>query len=189
MTTAYLKLSLIASLLALAGCTSAPSQPKISQLHNEVGKLSKEMRQLTRQAGALEQQGHLNSGAAQGAWLLPQANTGVILKSQAGDLKLSLSHVQPEANGTRATLDIHATGDAPLPSFSAEVEWGELDSATGKPLSISSLSQKIEVNSTLLPRSQASVPLRLSNLSPDRLGYVRIHDVVVTSSTTTESKP
>ncbi len=189
MTTGYLKLSLIASLLALAGCSSAPSQPKISQLHNEVGKLSKEMRQLTRQASALEQQGHLNSGAAQGAWLLPLANTGVILKSQAGDLKLSLSHIQSEANGTRATLDIHATGDAPLPPFSAEVEWGELDSATGQPLSISSLSQKIEVTSALLPRGQVSVPLRLSSLSPERLGYVRIHDVVLTPSATAESTP
>ncbi|MEJ4042854.1 DUF3251 domain-containing protein [Erwinia sp. SLM-02] len=189
MTTAYLKLSLIASLLALAGCSSTPSQPKISQLHNEVGKLNKEMRQLTRQASALEQQGHLNSGAAQGAWLLPAAGTGVILKSQAGDLKLSLSHVQAEANGTRASLDIHATGDAPLPSFIAEVEWGELDSATGQPLSISSMSQKIEVASALLPRGQVSVPLRLSNLSPDRLGYVRIHDVVVTPPTPAETRP
>lgn len=189
MTTAYLKLSLIASLLALAGCSSAPSQPKINQLHNEVGKLSKEMRQLTRQASALEQQGHLNSGAAQGAWLLPQANTGVILKSQAGDLKLSLSHVQSEANGTRAALDIRATGDATLPSFSAEVEWGELDSATGQPLSISSMSQKIEVASTLLPRSQVSVPLRLSNLSPEQLGYVRVHDVVVASPAAAVSAP
>ncbi|MFG1175643.1 DUF3251 domain-containing protein [Erwiniaceae bacterium CAU 1747] len=189
MTTAYLKLSLLASLLTLAGCSSTPSQPKISELHNTVGKLNKEMRQLTRQASALEQQGHLNGGSAQGAWLLPQANTGVILKSQVGDLKLSLSHLQTEANGSRASLNIHAMADAPLPSFSAEVEWGELDSATGKPISISSLSQRIEVVSSLLPRSQASVPLRLSNLPPEQLGYVRIHDVVPTPSAATETRP
>lgn len=182
MTTGYLKLTLITSLLALAGCSSTPTQPQISQLHNEVGKLNQEMRQLTRQAIALEQQGHLNGGSTQGAWLLPQANTGVILQSQAGDLRLSLSHIQAEASGTRAMLDIEITGKTSLPSLTAEVEWGELDSATGKPLSISSMSQKIEINPTWLPRRQVSVPLRLSNLSPDQPGYVRIHDVLLTAS-------
>lgn len=189
MTNAYLKWPLLASWLVLAGCSSTPAPSKISQLHNEVGKLSQEMLQLTRQATALEQQEHLNTGSVQGAWLIPQAATGVLLKSQAGDLKLSLSQVQAEANGTRAMLDIHATGEATLPSFTAEVEWGELDSATGKPLSINSLSQKIAVTRTLLPRSQVSVPLRLSGLSPEQPGYVRIHDVMVTPSPAPDSAP
>lgn len=179
MTTAYLRLSLVSSLLLLAGCAATPPQPKISQLHNEVGKLSQEMRQLTNQASALERQGNLNSGSAQGAWLLPAAKTGVVLKSQVGDLKLSLSHVEAEANGTRAILQIHATNDAPLPAFTAEVEWGELDAATGKPLTVNSQSQQIQVDSALLPKSEETVSLRLSNLPPEQLGYVRIHDVVV----------
>lgn len=189
MTMAYLKLLLITALLALAGCSSTPSQPKLNQLHNEVGKLNKEMRQLTRQAGAVEQQGLLNSGSTQGAWLLPQANTAVILKSQAGDLTLSLGNVQPEANGTRAVLTIRAAGNAPLPAFSAEVEWGELDGATGKPLSISSQAQKIEVASSLLPRSTVSVPLHLGNLSPGLLGYVRVHDVIAAPAETSPAAP
>lgn len=189
MTTAYLKLSLLSSLLVLAGCAATPPQPKLNQLHNEVGKLSQEMRQLTAQASALEQQGHLNSGSTQGAWLLPAAKTGVLLKSQAGDLQLSLSHVETEANGTRAQLLVSATGDAPLPAFTAEVEWGELDGTTGKPLTVDSQSQKIEVASSLLGRSQTSVPLRLSNLSPEQLGYVRVHDVVLTPAPQPDAAP
>lgn len=65
MTSAYLRLSL-GSLILLTGCASTSPQPKINQLHNEVGKLTQEMRQLTHQAAALEQQGNLNSGPAQG---------------------------------------------------------------------------------------------------------------------------
>lgn len=178
MTSTYLHLSL-GSLLLLAGCASTPPQPKINQLHNEVGKLTQEMRKLTKQAAALEQQGNLNSGSAQGAWLLPAANTGVILKSQAGELKLSLSHVQQEANGTRAILHIRATGETPLPAFTAQVEWGELDSTTSKPLTVNSQVQPIAVARELLPKSEVTLPLRLSNLPPEQLGYVRIHDVVV----------
>lgn len=178
MTSIYLRLSL-GSMMLLAGCASTPPQPKLNQLHNEVGKLTQEMRQLTNQAAALEKQGNLNSGSAQGAWLLPAANTGVILKSQAGELKLSLSHVQPEANGTRAILHIRATGNTPLPAFTAQVEWGELDSATSKPLTVSSQTRQIEVPRALLAKSEATVALRLSNLPPEQLGYVRIHDVVV----------
>ncbi|RAP72496.1 hypothetical protein ACZ87_00676 [Candidatus Erwinia dacicola] len=67
MTTVYLKLSLVSSLLLLAGFAGTPPQPKINQLHNEVGKLSQEMRQLTNRTSSLERQGNLNSGSAQGA--------------------------------------------------------------------------------------------------------------------------
>lgn len=179
MTTAYLRLSLASSLLLLAGCASTPPQPKINQLHNEVGKLSQEMRQLTTQASALEKQGHLNSGSTQGAWLLPAAKTGVVLKSQAGALKLSLSHIEAEANGTRAVLHIQTTDGAALPAFTAEVEWGELDAASGKPLTVDSQAQQIQVDRALTGKSEATVSLRLSNLPPEQLGYVRVHDVVV----------
>lgn len=188
MTSTYLKLSL-GSLLLLAGCASTPPQPKLNQLHNEVGKLTQQMRQLTNQAAALEKQGNLNSGSTQGAWLLPVANTGVILKSQAGELKLSLSHIQPEANGTRAILQIRAAGDAPLPAFTAKIEWGELDSATSKPLTVNSQVQNIEVTSPLLAKNEATVPLRLSNLAPEQLGYVRVHDVVLSAVPPAASKP
>lgn len=181
MTSTYRTLSLGSMMLLLAGCAATPPQPKINQLHNEVGKLTQEMRKLTDQAAALEKQGNLNSGSAQGAWLLPAANTGVILKSQAGELKLSLSNVQPEANGTRAILHIRASGDAALPAFTAQVEWGELDSTTGKPLTVNSQVQQIDVPRALLPKTEATLALRLSNLPPEQLGYVRVHDVIVST--------
>ncbi|MSE18595.1 DUF3251 domain-containing protein, partial [Pantoea agglomerans] len=59
----------------------------------------------------------------------------------------------------------------------ATVNWGELDPATGKPLSNGSLSQTIAVPASLLPQHSVSIPLRLSGLTPDQSGYVRVHNV------------
>jgi outer membrane murein-binding lipoprotein Lpp len=159
----------------LNGCAAPPA--KTQALHGEVKQLNQQVAQLTNQASALEQQNQLNSQSTQGAWLLPAANTRVELKSLAGPLMLSLTRIEPEANGTRALLTLRAAGDRPLQSLRMQVEWGALDAATGKPLTASALSQTIEVRNTLVPQTEQPVPLRLSGLSPQQLGYVRVHDV------------
>lgn len=175
-----IKKTLLLTLAALlAGCASSQNQPEMNRLTNQVGKLNTEMRQLTRQATALEQQSSLNLNSSQGAWLLPATKTAVLLKSEAGDVRLSLSHVESEANGTRATLHVRAAGDSPLPAFSAQIEWGEMDKTSGQPLQVNSQTQQVSVRESLLPRSEIAIPLRLSNVSPQQLGYVRVHDIVV----------
>ncbi|WP_072133186.1 DUF3251 domain-containing protein [Winslowiella iniecta] len=171
------RLGMLAMVILLAGC-AAPKQPAVNKLHNEVGKLNQELRQLTDQASVLEQQRLLNNGVANGAWLLPAANTAVVLQSNAGQLRLSLSYVEVEANGTRALLHIRAAGEQPLIPMTMKIEWGELDPTTGKPLAVDSQSQTIEVPSSLLPRTDVTVPLRLSGIQPEQLGYVRVHDVI-----------
>lgn len=173
----FFTFTVLSSVLLLAGC-AAPKSPAVNQLHNEVGKLNQEMRQLTSQATALEQQNQLNSGVANGAWLLPAAKTAVVLQSNVGELRLSLSHVEAEASGTRAILHIRAAGEQPLAPMNAQVEWGELDPTTGKPLSVNSQSQAVSVKSSLLPKAEATVPLRLSGIQPEQLGFVRVHDVM-----------
>nr|WP_154325261.1 DUF3251 domain-containing protein [Pantoea sp. 201603H] len=173
-----LPLSMLAAIILLAGCASQPQQTKVNELHNEVSKLNQQMRKLVTQASALEQQGQLNANSARGAWLLPRANTGVVLQSDIGDLRLSLNYVEAEANGTRAILHIRANDERMLPAFTAKVEWGELDPTTGKPLTVDSQSQTIEVPSSLLAKTEATVPLRLSGIAPDQLGFVRVHDLM-----------
>lgn len=165
------------SLLVLGGCSSTPGTKQVTQLHQEVGQLNQQMRQLTNQATALEIQGQLNSQSNQGAWLLPQAKTPVELQTQLGKLRLSLTQVEGEATGSRANLTIRSTDGKPLPALNATVVWGEMDPASGKPLTAGSLSQSITAPGSLTARSTVVVPLRLSGLSPDQLGYVRIHEV------------
>lgn len=173
------------SLIILSGCSSTPSAPKVNALHQEVSQLNQQMQHLTTQASALEIQRQLNSHSQQGAWLVPQANTPVELQTQLGTLRLSLSRVESEANGSRANLNIRATGDQPLSALRATVVWGELDPASGKPLNADSLNQTIEVPASLLPQASVSVPLRLSGITPEQLGYVRVHDVTGESATST----
>ena len=156
---------LACAMALLSGCSSTPVSPKVTQLHQEVSQLNQQMRHLTTQASAIEIQGQLNSNSTQGAWLVPQANTPVELQTQLGKLRLSLTRVAAEANGARANLTISATDSQPVP-------------APGKPLDATSLSQEIEVPAALLPRASVIVPLRLSGLTPDQLGFVRVHDVV-----------
>ncbi|MDU4094637.1 MAG: DUF3251 domain-containing protein [Pantoea sp.] len=166
----------------LNGC-AAPSPAKNQALHGEINQLNQQVNQLTRQASALERQNQLNSYSNQGAWLLPAANTRAELKSQVGPLMLTLTRIEPEASGTRALLTLRSGDDRPLQSLRMQVEWGELDSATGKPLSAGALSQTIEVRNTLLPKAEQPVPLRLSGLSPQQLGYVRVHAIAPLDST------
>jgi len=165
------------SLVTLSGCSSTASNPQVRELHQEVSQLNQQMQHLTTQASALEIQGQLNSQLQQGAWLVPQANTPVALQTQLGTLRLTLSPVTAEASGSRATLTVRSMDDRPLPALHATVIWGELDPATGKPLNSDSLSQTVAVPASLLPQQSASIPLRLSGLTPEQLGYVRVHNV------------
>lgn len=170
---------LLVAALMLAGCAAPKQQPELNKLHNQVGKLNTEMQQLTQQAASLEQQNMLNSTLNQGAWLLPATKTAVALKSQAGEVRLSLSQIEGDANGTRAILHIRSAADNTIPAFTAQVEWGEMDPTTGKPLQVESQSQSLTVKDSLLARSEVTVPLRLSNITPEQLGYIRVHDIVL----------
>lgn len=174
------------SLAILSGCSSSATHPQIRELHQEVSQLNQQMQHLTTQARALEIQGQLNSHSQQGAWLVPQANTPVALQTQPGTLRLTLSPVTAEASGSRATLTIVSMNDQPLPALHATVVWGQLDPATGKPLTADSLSQTIAVPAALLPQHSVSVPLRLSGLAPQQLGYVRVHNVTDDATARTE---
>lgn len=173
------------SLVALSGCSTTAGQPQVNQLHQEVSQLNQQMQRLTSQASAVEIQGQLNGHSQQGAWLLPQANTPVELQTQAGTLRLSLSRVEAEANGSRANLTLQTRDNTPLPGLEATVVWGQLDPATGKPLEADSLTQTIRVPASLTPRSSVIVPLRLDGITPDQLGYVRTHQVLAKTAAPT----
>lgn len=173
---------LLIAVLMLTDCAAPRQQLALKELHNQVGQLNAEMRQLTQHASSIEQQNRLNSGSEQGAWLLPASNTAVALKSEAGELRLSLNQIANEASGTHALLHIVSSGEKPLPAFSAKIEWGAVDRHTGNPIQGDGESQTISVQNGLLPRSEVSVPLRLSNITPERLGYVRVHNIVVQGS-------
>ncbi|WP_265554611.1 DUF3251 domain-containing protein [Serratia grimesii] len=174
MTTHYPKIILLSTLALLAGCAQTREVPK---LHNQVVALNQQLTTLTTQATALEQQNQLNKNSTSGVYLLPAVNNAARLQSSLGELSVSLSHVKAEANGTQALLHVRTLSQASLPAFNAVVEWGQLDPATGKPLAADSLSQPIASADSLLPKTEHTFELRFSGLTPEQLGFVRLHSV------------
>lgn len=169
-------------LLLLAGCSSSLPGQQTQQLHREVGKLNQELSLLTLQATALELQARLNQNSLKGAWLVPAARTPVVLQSQAGEVRLWLSLLPRQDEGTGALLHLSYSGSAQLPALAGQLEWGSLDDSSGRPLRAESHSERFQVVPAMLPRSEATVRLNLRGFAPEKLGYVRVHGLTLNNS-------
>ena len=151
------------------------------QLRHQVAALNQKVSVLTDQTTALERQNLLNQHSDNGVYLLPAARSAARLQSSLGELSVSLSHIKSEANGTQAQLHVRILSQATLPPFNAVVEWGPLDEATGRPLTAEALSQPIASADSLLPKPGQDFELRFSGLTPEQLGYIRLHSLVSTA--------
>jgi len=177
MTIAYRPAYVIATLLLLTGCAGQPNA-NVPALKSEMGQLNQRLDSLNNQVGALMQQNALNAQSTSGVYIYPTAQTAAEVDSQIGKLQVSLSQVETEANGSRALLRISTVDNSPLTPFHATVDWGQVDPASGKPLAADALSQSIVVPASLLPKSDATIELRLSGLAPEQVGYIRLHNIV-----------
>ncbi|MCW2474783.1 DUF3251 domain-containing protein [Candidatus Symbiopectobacterium sp. NZEC151] len=161
-------------ILVLAGCSAPPQTPT---LQREVGQLNRQLQTLTAQAIALEQQNSLNSHSTHGVYLLPSAKSSAILQSNIGKLSVSLSNIESEANGTQALLHIRLLEGAALPAFHAQLDWGQLDPVSNKPLPSETQTQALALDAPLLPKAEAVFGVRLSGVTPEQLGFIRLHQV------------
>ena len=157
MTIRYRQVCLLTAMILLAGCAQNREVPKLT---NQVVELKQVLGELTEQATALERQNRLN-----------QSSTSV------GELSLSLNYVKSEANGSQAILYVRTLSGQYLPGFTATLEWGQLDAATGMPLTAQAQSQQIQSASSLLPKTEQIFELRLSGVTPSQLGYIRVHSI------------
>ncbi|MFC0226776.1 DUF3251 domain-containing protein [Serratia aquatilis] len=179
MTISYRKVCMIAALILMAGCAQNREVPK---LKSQVVELKQMLGTLAEQALALERQNRLNQNSSTGVYLLPNANSAARLNSSVGELSVSLSEVKSEANGSQAMLSIRALPGQFLPNFTATVEWGPLDTATGMPISAEAQSQPLQSRSSLLPKTEQVFELRLSGVTPQQLGYIRLHGLTPQSA-------
>ncbi len=174
MSKTYLRIILAGSLLSLTACAQ---QTQVREMRHEVGSLNQEMMKLSNQTVKLTQQNALNAKSTAGVYLLPGSNTPARLNSQIGNLQMSLSQVSAEANGTRATLTIKGESSEPLPAFSGKVEWGQIQGTTDSYREVNVQTQQVDAPASILVPSEVSIPLRLSGITPQQLGFVRIHDI------------
>ncbi|MCA6997794.1 SadB/YajI family lipoprotein [Dickeya solani] len=164
---------ILSVMVLLTGC----AQPQTARVQNELGQINQKLRDLTNRAVALEQQNTLNANSTSGVYLLPAAHNRALLDSSIGKLSLELRKVEPEANGTRALLTIRTMNTLTLPAFQTQLDWGALDPVSGKPLAGDTQTQLLTIPPTLTPVSEITVEVRLSGLTPEQLGFVRVHDV------------
>jgi hypothetical protein len=146
-------------------------------LHQDVSTLNNEMAKLNKETVKITQQNALNAKSTNGVYLLPGSNTPARLNSQIGMLRMTLKDITPNANGTRATLRIQGESNDPLPAFSGTVEWGQIQGTTQNFQEVNVQNQLISAPASTLAPSDVDVALQLNGITPDQLGFVRIHDI------------
>ena len=174
MTRRYLKILLAGSLFTLSACAQ---QTEVRQMKQSVNTLNTALDKLNKETVKITQQNALNAKSASGVYLLPGANTPARLKSQIGTLKMSLVNVAANADGTRATLRIQGESNDPLPAFSGTVEWGQIQGTTESYQEVNVNSQLFTAPASVLAPSDVDIPLQLNGLTPEQLGFIRIHDI------------
>lgn len=174
MTRRYLHVLLLGSLFSLSACAQ---QSEVRQMNQSISSLNTTMNKLNQETLKITQQNALNAKSTSGVYLLPGSNTPARLNSQIGTLRMSLVNVAPNADGTRATLRIQGESNDPLPAFSATVEWGQIQGTTDSFQELNVQTQLINAPASILAPSDVDIPLQLNGLTPDQLGFIRIHDI------------
>lgn len=174
MTRRYLHVLLLGSLFSLSACAQ---QSEVRQMNQSISSLNTTMNKLNQETVKITQQNALNAKSTSGVYLLTGSNTPARLNSQIGTLKMSLVNVAPNADGTRATLRIQGESNDPLPAFSATVEWGQIQGTTDSFQELNVQTQLINAPASILAPSDVDIPLQLNGLTPDQLGFIRIHDI------------
>ena len=90
---------------------------------------------------------------------------------------MSLVNIAPNADGSRLTLRIQGESNTPLPAFSATVEYGQIQGTTDNYQEVNVHNQLVNAPASILAPSDVDIPLQINGLTPERLGFVRIHDV------------
>ncbi len=161
--------------LMLTACASAPE--KEQQLQAEVQELTQKVEHLNTQTALLDRQVRLNANSDNGVYLLAGANADAQIMTAIGQLRVRLDHVEPEAGGSKAVLQIKNATGAVLPGFSAILNWGKLNPATGEPSAGDALAQTLTFSPPLVATNVTSMEVRLSDITPEELGFVHLHDV------------
>lgn len=174
MTRRYLHVLLLGSVFSLSACAQ---QSEVHQMKQSISSLNTTMNKLNQETVRIAQQNALNAKSTSGVYLLTGSNTPARLNSQIGMLKMSLVNVAPNADGTRATLRIQGESNDPLPAFSATVEWGQIQGTTDSFQEQNVQTQLINAPASVLAPSDVDIPLQLNGLTPDQLGFIRIHDI------------
>lgn len=165
-----LKTALVFSLLSLTACAQ---KPQLKQVQQEIRTLNNNISTLSQQAVLLARQNALNSNSQRGAYLLPDADGEARLYSQSGLLAFSLPEVKADGNATQITLIVKPIQPSRHVDFSAAIAWGEKadqpENERGQ--------MAFSVAQSAMEQGAVTLHLRLADITPAQLGFIRIHDI------------
>lgn len=171
-----LKIKIIAlgCLVALTGCGQSTNDQsaKVNALEVQVTALQTELADL-KQKVELQQ---MVSGWDKVAYLTPGAEGYSLVKSDLGNLTVSIVNVRPYANGSKITLQFGNLTSATIDGLKTKLEWGPVDK-DGMPSNTAAKSREVVFNEPLISGSWTSSDVVLEGIPPTDLGFVRLRDV------------
>lgn len=90
---------------------------------------------------------------------------------------MALRDITSVNDGAHAMLQIQGESRDPLPAFSATVEYGQIQGTTENYQEVNVKSLLVNAPASLLAPSDVNIPLQLKGLTPEQLGFIRIHDI------------
>jgi len=164
------------SILSLTACAQ---QSSLHQIQHEIKTLNQDMVDLSQQAVILSEQNALNAQSTQGVYLLPDAGAPVLLESQIGMLKISLTDITGMASGTQVTLLIQENKQQLLPDFSGMMAWKAGTDKTDAQSTSTANDGQQPFTAAAQPATPGEVTLTLliPHLAPENLRWIRIHDI------------
>ncbi|WP_255990721.1 DUF3251 domain-containing protein [Chitinolyticbacter albus] len=159
----------IVTALLLVGCDSS----------TKAASLEKKVEALEKQLGDLQQKVEIQqmvSGLDKVAFLTPGSDGYSVVKSDLGNLTVSIADIQPYANGSKITLLFGNLTAATIDGLKTKLEWGSIDKS-GMPNSAEAKSRDVTFNEPLISGSWTKSDVVLEGIPPADLGFVRLQDV------------
>ena len=148
-------------------------EEKFADLARQLTELKSEVETLRREKSFDELLRNLDSIA----YLTPGSDGYSVIQSDLGRMTVSLSNIEPYANGSRVTLQFGNPTSANLNSAKAKLEWGSVDEK-GSPRNESARSREITFSQSLRAGAWTNVPVVLEGVQPKELGFVRVREFV-----------
>lgn len=156
----------------LAACGGAQQDPRVPVLENKVTELEKRIADLEFQTKLLSDMQSWENVA----YLTPGSSGYNVVKMDLGVLTVSISNIQPYANGSRVSLVFGNLTSAAIDGMKAKIEWGSVDEK-GLPNNKDAKSRDITPTELLQPGTWNKVDVILEGVPPASLGFVRVRDV------------
>ncbi len=156
-----------------------PLETQVTKLESQVNNLDSKVTTLEAEVKQLNEQISMSKvfKDIEGiAFMTPGTDGYSIIKSDLGSLTVSLTNIQPYANGSKVTLQFGNLTAATIDGLKTTLEWGSLDK-DGLPNNQEAKSREVIFNESLPSGSWTNSQVVLEGIPPIELGFVRLRDV------------